>query len=151
MNKYISPFPDRQIRGSDFNELVEYLNSTIEESNLTNEKLKEILGRVERLNLETDKIIQDFQAELFKAQKILQDTDRTNKELSSKVEGFYGRQIELFGVFIAIFSFIIAGIQIAAKAEGNFVDKLGTSASIFIPITFCIALLLFMIRKIIRF
>ena len=39
MEKYKNPFPARQLTGNDFKELVDYLNSVIDESNLTNEKL----------------------------------------------------------------------------------------------------------------
>jgi hypothetical protein len=150
MQKYNSPYPGRQITGDDYKELVDYLNSVIDESNLTNEKLKLVLEKIEILNTDTDRRISEFNDEFQKGQALLQEMDTKNTALSTKLEGFYVRQIELFGVFIAIFSFIIAGIQIAAKAEGNFIEKLTTSASIFIPVTFCIVVLVLFIRKIIK-
>jgi hypothetical protein len=150
MEKYNSPFPGRQITGNDFKELVDYLNSVINESNLTQEQLKAINDRIEKLNIDTDNRVKEFNNEFQKGQTVLKEIDAKNLSLSNKLEGFYGRQIELFGVFIAIFSFIIAGIQIAAKVEGNFLEKLATSASIFIPVTLCIVVLLVIVKKIIK-
>lgn len=47
---------------------------------------------------------------------------------------------------IAIFSFIIAGIQVAAKADGTWLEKLGTSTAVFLPVTVCIIALIATIR-----
>lgn len=68
------------------------------------------------------------------------------KQVTDRLEGFYGKLIEIFGLFIAIFSFIIAGIQVAVKQAGSFWEQLATSAAVFIPVTVCIAVLLLLIR-----
>lgn len=95
--------------------------------------------RIREQTAEFDKKVED-------AQQVFRAVEQKQNDLNNKLEGFYGKMIEIFGLFIAIFSFIIAGIQIAAKADGGFWEKLGTSAAIFIPVTLCIVVLLLTIR-----
>jgi uncharacterized membrane protein len=109
-------------------------------------KLKEDIDtQTERLGIvqnQTNSIL----ASLDRAQALSDSLSQKQTELQDKQENFYGKLIEIFGLFIAIFSFIIAGIQISTKLEGGFWEILGKSVAVFIPITVCICLLLWMIR-----
>ena len=125
MEKYKSPFPDRQLTGKDFCDLVDHINIILEKSDLSEERIDILLNKLENF-------------------------DKKNEAFENKLENFYSKQIELFGIFIAIFSFIIAGIQISSKAEGTFIEKLSTSTAIFLPITICIVILFALIKKIIK-
>lgn len=125
MEKYKSPFPERKLSGQDFCDLVDHINNILEKGDLSEERIEELL-------------------------KKLKNFDKKNEAFENKLENFYSKQIELFGIFIAIFSFIIAGIQISSKAEGTFIDKLSTSTAIFLPITICIVVLFVLIKKIIQ-
>lgn len=72
-------------------------------------------------------------------------------QLNKRLDDFYGKIIEIVGIFIAVFSFIIAGIQISFKIEGHtFIEKLLNSFVIFLPITICIIVLLLMIKWILK-
>jgi hypothetical protein len=93
-----------------------------------------------------DKQAAEVSAELAETKLLLAEVNKKHNELKERLEGFYGKLIEIFGLFIAIFSFIIAGIQTAAKVEGGFLEKLGSSAAVFVPVTFCIIALLLTIR-----
>lgn len=125
MEKFKSPFPDRKLSGQDFCDLVDHINHILEKSDLSEERINELL-------------------------KSLKNFDKKNAAFKNKLENFYSKQIELFGIFIAIFSFIIAGIQISSKVEGTFIDKLSTSIAIFLPITFCIVVFFALIKSIIK-
>ncbi|WP_425077925.1 hypothetical protein [Psychroserpens sp. S379A] len=125
MEKYKSPFPDRKINGQDFTDLVKHVNLVLEKNELSEDKINELLKKIKNFN-------------------------KKNSAFEKRLENFYSKQIELFGLFIAIFSFIIAGIQIAANVEGTFIEKLATSAAIFIPLTLCIVVLFVLIRNIIK-
>ncbi len=125
MEKYKSPFPGRVINGQDFADLVKHVNLALEQNELSEDKMSELLKKIK-------------------------DFNKKNSAFEKRLENFYSKQIELFGLFIAIFSFIIAGIQIAAKIEGSFIEKLATSAAIFLPLTLCIVVLFVLINKIIK-
>jgi hypothetical protein len=71
-------------------------------------------------------------------------------QLTEKLDSFYTKLIEIFGLFVAVFSFIIAGIQVAAKQAGSFWQQLAISGAVFIPLTLCIIVLLLMVRWVIR-
>jgi len=87
-----------------------------------------------------------IKGELEAAQALSRETTARQEVLNQKLDGFYGKLIEIFGLFIAVFSFIIAGIQVATKATGGFWNILAFSCGVFIPITLCIFGLLWMIR-----
>lgn len=103
-NEFQSPFPERQLTGKDFNDLVNHVNSTL----------------------------------------------RKIETIDKKIENFYSKIIEIVGIFIAIFSIIIAGIQISLKTDGSFIEILTKCTAIFIPIVFCILILLLGIRFILK-
>jgi len=71
-------------------------------------------------------------------------------QLTEKLDGFYTKLIEIFGLFVAVFSFIIAGIQVATKQAGSFYEQLAISGAVFFPLTLCIVVLLLMIRWVVR-
>lgn len=109
---------------------------------------------INQIILEINTFIETFESETT---QLTDKIDRSNKELEkktkkfqNKLDGFYSRQIEIFGIFIGIFSFIIAGIQISINVGGNFWEKLLSSAAIFIPILICIFLFMLMVKWIIR-
>jgi hypothetical protein len=142
LEKYVSPFPGRKIEGKDFNDLSDYVNQALEKIVFTNSSLREAAEKLKKLDEGTAANILSFQKELATAQDTLCDIEKRNNKLSRKLRNFYSRQIELFGIFIAIFSFIIAGIQIATKLEGTFQDVLLRSTAIFIPVIAAIIILL---------
>jgi len=80
----------------------------------------------------------------------IEDFHKKHSEFESKLDSFYSKQIELFGIFIAIFSFIIAGIQITSKSEGSFTEKLSTNIAVFLPITLSIVVLFYLINKLLK-
>jgi hypothetical protein len=95
----------------------------------------------------------DFYAAIDHINEAIDRVEAVNKkhaEFESKLDNFYSKQIELFGLFIAIFSFLIAGIQMAAKSEGTFWNRLSTSGAIFIPIIISICILFYLIRRILK-
>lgn len=123
--------PARKIERADIDTLINSVNQFIEEFD------------TEKKQIQRDfEFIHDSRIEL----------ERKANEFNTKLESFLSRQVELFGIFIAIFSFILAGIQFAGNAPINagFWDKLANGFSIFIPITVCIVILLSLIRFIIR-
>jgi hypothetical protein len=71
-------------------------------------------------------------------------------QLTEKLDSFYTKLIEIFGLFVAIFSFIIAGIQVATKQAGSFWEQLAISGAVFIPLTLCITVLLLMVHWVTR-
>jgi len=97
---------------------------------------------IRRLSLKAELL----KRQLEKAQIDSAELIKKQDELRAGLEGFYGKIIEIFGLFIAIFSFIIAGIQIAAKLEGSPTEMLGKSLALFAPLTLCIVVLLCVIR-----
>jgi hypothetical protein len=104
--------------------------------------LEEHAEHIERLGLQAASIQESFN----KAEVLSKKLAMQQSQLTSKLEGFYGKLIEIFGLFIAIFSFIIAGIQIASKTEGSPAEMLGKSLALFVPLTLCIVVLLCVIR-----
>jgi hypothetical protein len=96
---------------------------------------------------------EDFNKVVDHINEALEKIDAFNKkhsEFEAKLDNFYSKQIELFGIFIAIFSFIIAGIQITSKSNGTFLENLSTNTAVFIPITFAIAILFYLIKRILN-
>lgn len=140
--KYVSPHPARQITGNDFNELVDCVNNAIENSDLSQTRLDEISTQIkdfdERIKLFNEKIAENEQ------------TIKKIHSLDARIDNFYSKIIEIVGIFIAIFSFIIASIHISFKAEGTFFEIIVKSSAIFIPLTISIGLLLIMIKLVIR-
>jgi hypothetical protein len=149
--KYESPFPGRQITGNDFNELVVYVNSVIEKSSINEESQSAIEQRLIEFDKHVDIQINKFNKEIVTSKVEMVETLNKVQQLNKRLDDFYGKIIEIVGIFIAVFSFIIAGIQISFKIEGaTFIDKLINSCAIFIPIMFCIIILLLMIKWIIK-
>ncbi|MDR0969455.1 MAG: hypothetical protein LBM67_02810 [Lentimicrobiaceae bacterium] len=141
-NKYKSPYPDKQITGNDFNELVDFINSQFENNDESIKKLNSINEKVEILS---DKIKSE-EEELN--QKLKENELTLNKisNLDKRIDNFYSKIIEIVGIFIAIFSFIIAGIQISFKLDGTYEEIAFKSISIFGPLTVCIIILLLFIK-----
>ncbi|WP_339925803.1 hypothetical protein [uncultured Cyclobacterium sp.] len=68
------------------------------------------------------------------------------KTFNKRVDNFYGKIIEIFGIFIAIFSIITVAAQSSFKCEGNFITRLFCSASIFIPIIISLIVLILLVH-----
>ena len=148
--KFKSPFPDRKIMGQDFSDLVNHVNATIENSDLSHQRLNEINSQIDEFSKSINLKVDEFKTKLETSKSEVTEMLDSIKNLNSKLEGFYGKLIEIFGIFIAIITIIIAGIQISFKAEGSFTDILIKSCAIFIPITFAIVILMLLIRWIIK-
>lgn len=140
--KYESPFPNRQITGADFNELVNYVNEVIQKSDLSHSRLEEVDKQIDDFNNKLEKTNELFQSKLAENERTIKKIHNLDK----RIDNFYSKIIEIVGVFIAIFSFIIAGIQISFKAEGTFEEILLKSSAIFLPILVSIIILLVCIR-----
>ena len=87
---------DRQITREDINELIDTMNN--------------VLLKVETLNNETDSRLKSLTTETEKARTMLTEINASHKVFQGKLDGYYSKQIELIGIFIAIFSFIITNI-----------------------------------------
>jgi hypothetical protein len=122
------------------------LNDILVDVRTVSGRIEESSTRLGELDRSTLVNIEGFRSDLLVAKSALADIEKRQKKLTNKLRNFYSRQIELFGIFIAIFSFIIAGIQIAVKFEGSFEAILLKSTAIFIPIVATIVILMIAIR-----
>ena len=148
--KYKSPFPDRQLKGKDFNDLVNHLNKVIDKSDLSQDRLNNVESKIQNFNDTIDVAISKFYRKQEESENQINDTlDRVEK-LKNRLEGFYAKIIEIVGIFIAVFAIIITGIQISTSMTGTFTEIFLKSSAIFIPIVVSIILLIFMIKWIIK-
>ena len=109
-------------------------------------KIEESSARLRDLDQTILSSLNVFGKDLLLANNSLADIEKRQRKLTSKLRNFYSRQIELFGVFIAIFSFIIAGIQISIKLDGSFQEILLKSTAVFLPVVAAIVVLMVAIR-----
>lgn len=138
-NKYELPPEGVKISRKDFQDLADHVNHALERISVN----KENVDLVEKRILAD---LNKYKDELNIAQNSLSDSEKRYKKLKKNQDNFYTRQVELFGVFIAIFSFIIAGIQLSSKAQGGFWQIVQYSSAIFLPIAGSIVVLLLVLR-----
>ena len=74
--------------------------------------------------------------------KIQKDLNIKTDDFNKRINNFYGKLIEIFGIFVAIFSFIILAIQSSLTCSGDWKSRLACSSSIFIPVTIVLIILI---------
>ena len=82
--------------------------------------------------------------------EVYDSLENTKTDFNKRIDNFYGKLIEIFGIFVAIFSFIIVGAQSTLNCCGGFWDRLSCSAAIFIPITITLVILVILTHKLRR-
>lgn len=82
--------------------------------------------------------------------QIYDSSENIKNEFNKRIDNFYGKLIEIMGIFIAIFSFIILGIQLSVSCAGSFGERISCSSTIFIPITLVLVLLIILTHKLKR-
>lgn len=148
--KLQNPPPERLITREDFIELIDQVNNTIEQSDLSDDRLNNIEFKINDFNKTIDNAIGKFYTKQEESENQINNTlDRVEK-LNNRIESFYAKIIEIVGIFIAVFAIIIAGIQISFKAEGSFAEVLLKSAAIFLPIVMSLGILILLIKWIIK-
>jgi hypothetical protein len=117
------------------------------------QKLKESEEKLSNLQVSLTKVKKEFweYQELLVESKndmdiVEDDLNDKIKKIDNKIDQQYGKFIEILGIFIAIFAFIIVGIQSSFRIEGDFLDRLLYSTSIFIPITLVLVILILLTR-----
>jgi hypothetical protein len=137
--KYELPPEGVPISRRDYQNLADHVNHALI-------RISENKADVDLVEKRILKDLAQYNEDLKIAHKLLSDSLKKYSKLKKNQDSFYSRQIELFGVFIAIFSFIIAGIQLSTKAQGGFWQMVQYSSAIFLPITASIAILLLVLR-----
>jgi len=115
--------------------------------------LTEIVGRVE----EQARDVENTKKEFFYLKKYMDNKFNEVKKIRNEFEQvrkeFYTKILEIFGIFVAIFSFIIVGfaqVPSLVKAENDWLKNLSNASAIFLPLTFVLILLLICIEIINR-
>ena len=102
----------------------------------------------------TIKEIKNKIAVKFKAvKKIENDVNIIGKKLNETQSQFFGKTIQIFSIFVAIFGFIIVGFtQIPHVVDTNncWQQNLGNASAVFIPVVLCIIILLLFVNWIIK-
>jgi len=117
---------------------------------LTNQE-KSIFDLSKRITEQADDVLQTKQM-INKTFNEIKDIDEKIKNIKEEFydvrENFYTKEIEIFGIFVAIFSFIIIGftqIPSVVKAENSWIVNLSNASAIFIPLTIVLVILIVMI------
>lgn len=79
-----------------------------------------------------------------------QEIQAVKRGFNKRIDNFYGKLIEIFGIFIAIFSFIIVGLQTSLSCKGDFYSRLACSTATFIPIVVVLVILILLIHHLKR-
>jgi len=79
-----------------------------------------------------------------------QEVQEVKKGFNKRIDNFYGKLIEIFGIFIALFSFIMVGLQVSLSCKEDFYSRLYCSTATFIPIAAVLVILILLIHHLKR-
>ncbi len=88
--------------------------------------------------------------EFNKLESAIFQTNLEIRNINKRLDNFYGKMIEIFGIFVAIFSFVLIGGKTALTCNGAWLERTSCSTSIFLPIALVLVLLLYVSHKLKR-
>ena len=109
--------------------------------------------KVEAFDRKFDVIEEIIEKKFSTIEQIGNEVERIRDELKKVQSEFYGKIIQIFSIFVAIFAFIIVGftqIPHVVSVEKEWLHNLGNASAVFIPIVLCIIILLFFVNRIIK-
>lgn len=89
----------------------------------------------------------ELETEINKISDKIDDFNKKTSNLTDRLDGFYGKLIEIFGIFVAIFSLIIISVQNLIFTRGK--DVWGTawnSLGYLMPLTLVLLIFILLLR-----